>query len=137
MIEEDRCEEARSRGDLGHRPLGRGPLDRARPAPVCELELGHPERRFGAGRNEGGSGLGLEDFRHQIAQQILECDEPRGPTVLVEHDREVAPAPLHLEHEVRRPCGRGDGERGVPGDRILGLELEEVEGVRDPHHLVG
>src|SRR2546428_10732534 len=80
-------------------------------APPSECDV---ERLFESARRsaplelhqtDGGLGgrlrrLRREDFGHEIPQQVLQGDEPRGPAELVEHDREVAAAALHLQHEI-------------------------------------
>src|SRR5690242_13139811 len=100
------------------------------------FELDDAGRRLGGGGGGGGRRGRLEDLRHQVAQQILERDEPRRTAEFVEHDGEVTPAALHLQHEVCRARRAGHDERGADGHRGVGGDAEEVEGVRHAHHLV-
>src|SRR5689334_8430904 len=106
-------------------PAGRG----------ASLELDDPRRRLNP-RAPRGLLRRLEDLGYQVAQEVLEGDEPRRAAELVQHDGEVATAALHLEHQVGGARRSRDDERRVHGDRGVGRKAQQVEGVRDAHDLV-
>src|SRR5882762_5358764 len=87
-------------------PAGRG----------AALQLDDPHGRLVA----GGRLPRLEDLRHQVAEQVLECDQACCPAELVQHDGEVAAAALHFQHEVGRPRGARHDERRQEGDGRVG-----------------
>ena len=78
----------------------------------------------------------VEDLAHQLLQQIFQRCDAQGSAELIEHYREVAPLPLHVEQQVAAgPAGRGD-RHGAHRQRVARLELEQVECVQHADDVV-
>ena len=122
-VEQRRREQARPGGDLGHRRLGGGALDRSRAAAVDE-----PQRRDGAhGRHHGGAAGG------QLARRGA-LHRPQGGAQHRVAGRAVADAgDLRLVHQQPvqlQPGPGGDRARQVRG--LLGRAQRRALGA-DPH----
>src|SRR5579864_3376481 len=69
----------------------------------------------------------VDDLAHQFLDEVLEGDQSGGAPVLVDGDRLVKLALLHLAHEPRHPLGLGDEVRGphevAHGSRAVAVAL--------------
>ena len=121
MVEQDRRVEARAGGDLGHGALGGGQLDRAGPAAVHELELGHLRH----GRDDLGPALahvlqrrGLHLADRQVLDRLArDVVADAGDLPLVGHQpHELHPLPLVDLAGERRGLLAGPDRRALRPD---------------------
>ncbi len=86
----------------------------------------------------------VADVADDLLQDVLEGDQPRRPTELVDHDGEVDPPRLHLAQERADLLGLGREEHRLAndvgdlgaGELTVSDELEEILHVEHTDHLI-